>query len=280
MKTLELAGQRIRAFSIGGIETCFQLPDYNLNLDIGRCPPGAEKQSTLLLTHGHIDHAAGLPYYVSMRGLLNLSPPRVFAPVESEPVLAEILRGWARLQSDSLRCVLTGVAPGESIPLSKERFARTFRSPHRIACVGYTVFRRIRRLRPDLVHLPEPAVLERARQGEQVHVVEERPEVCFPGDTTIEVLEREPTVTTARLLILECTFLAPKVSEEKAQRGGHVHFDQLAARAHHFRNEAILLTHFSRRHPRHEIEAAVREKLPASLRDRLHLLLHDDVDAG
>lgn len=276
MEKLELAGQRLIALSIGGVETCYQLPDFGVCLDIGRCPPGAERQGTLLLTHAHIDHAAGLPYYVSMRGLHHQSPPKVYCPRASEPVLREILEGWGRLQSDATRCTLTGVGGGEIIPLPKgDAFAKVFRAPHRIATVGYTIFRRVRKLRPELVGLDGPAIAARARAGEEVHEVTERPEVCFPGDTLVEVLEQEPTATTARLLLLECTFIGTKVSVSTAKKGGHVHLDELGARAHLFHNEAILLTHFSRRFARKEIEAAVREALPESLAARVHLLIHE-----
>jgi ribonuclease Z len=268
-----LAGHRIEALSVGGVETCHQLPGFNLAMDIGRCPPGVERLGTLLLTHGHIDHAAGLPYYVSLRGMMHLAPPRVFVPEESREILGDILRSWARLQSDALRCELVGVQPGDVLPLSKHRFARAFRSPHRIACVGYTLFQEGRQRRPELAHLSEAELEALARRGEQVHEQVTRPEICFPGDTSAEVIDLEETVTTARVLLLECTFLGEHVARDKARRGGHVHLEDLAERAHLFRNEAILLTHFSRRHSRAEIEAAVRARLPESLLPRVHLLL-------
>src|SRR5262245_53930136 len=78
---LTLAGHQVRALSVGGIETCFELPAFDVCLDIGRCPAGAERRGTLLLTHAHIDHAAGIPYFISMRALLKLPEPRVVMPV-------------------------------------------------------------------------------------------------------------------------------------------------------------------------------------------------------
>lgn len=270
---LDLAGHRIEAVSVGGVETCFRVPGFDVCLDIGRSPRGAEREATLLLTHAHIDHAAGLPYYVSLRGLMGAPAPRVFCPAADRDTLWHILETWSTLQADSDRCTLEGVKPGDRIELGKSRFATVFRSPHRIATVGYTLHRRNKRLKEALRGLPNEEIAARARRGEAVQDLIDVPEICFPGDTTIDVVEREPTVRTARLLLLECTFVGDKVSEAWARKSGHIHLDQIAARADLFENEAILLTHFSRRHSPDEIRAQVDATLPESLRPRVTLLV-------
>lgn len=273
---LTLGGFAIDALSIGGIETCFDVPAFDVLLDIGRCPPGSERRSKLLLTHGHIDHAAGIPYYVSMRALLKMPRPKIFVPEASREPIEKILQAWTELQADSDHCVLTGVKAGDTIPLANDSYARVFASPHRIATCGYTLFKRVRKLKPELSGEPSEEIARRARNGEEVHLVTERPELCFPGDTRIDVVEREESVRKARVLLLECTFMETKVSPQTAREGGHVHLDQIAERAELFENEVILLTHFSRRYRRSEIEEAVQKRLPASLRPRVQLLIHED----
>lgn len=275
MVTLNVGGLEIEALSIGGVETCYQVPAFDVCLDIGRCPPGAERRPVLLLTHAHIDHAAGLPYYVSMRGLASLTPPRVYCPAADREGLQAVLDAWSRLQADSARCRLVGVKPGDEIRLPRDHVARPFRSPHRISTVGYTIFSQRKKLKPALHGLDGPEIARRARAGESVNEVQERAELCFPGDTRIEVIDREPSARKARILLLECTFVGPDVTIEKARRSGHVHLDQIAERADLFDNEHIVLTHFSRRHPPEHIKAEVDRRLPATLRDRVHLLLHE-----
>src|SRR5436190_1887717 len=127
---LDVAGHLIEAHSEGGIETCFQVPAFDVCLDIGRCPPGATTRSTLLLTHGHIDHAAGLPYWISMRAMNGLAPPRVFVPKASHGAIARMLAAWTELQSNAEQCELIPLEPGAEIPV-RGGFARTFASPHR-----------------------------------------------------------------------------------------------------------------------------------------------------
>jgi ribonuclease Z len=184
---------------------------------------------------------------------------------------------WTDLQADTERCTLTAVEPGDVVDLGKGAYATVFRSPHRIPCVGYTIFRRRKKLREELEHLSPDEIAARARAGEEVNRTVECPEICYPGDTMVDVIDDEPTVTRARLLMIECTFFSPKVDVQKARRSGHIHFDEFAERADKLQNECILLTHFSRRHPRGEIEAAVKS-LPKDLRRRIRLLVHEGSD--
>lgn len=272
---LSVAGHDIHAISAGGIETCYHLPGFDLCLDIGRCPPGAERANRLLLTHAHIDHAAGLPYYVSLRGLIGAPPPRVFCPAADRDALWHILEAWSALQADSDRCELIGVEPGEKIELGRSVYAQTFRSPHRIATLGYTLVRRVKKLRPDLEGRAQTEIAVLARSGETVTTTREIQEVCFPGDTRIEVVEKEPSVTQAKVLLLECTFLGADISPEQAAQRGHIHLQQIADRADDFKNEVVVLTHFSRRYSREQIKAEVQAVLPESLRERIVLLFPD-----
>ena len=79
---------------------------------------------------------------------------------------------------------------------------------------------------------------------------------------------------TAKLLILEVTFLDDQVSVEKARSTGHVHLDEVCERADLFENEALLFSHISRRYRAREVREILARRLPASLADRVVPLLH------
>lgn len=267
----ELGSTPLIATAVGGVESCYQLPGFDLNLDIGRCPVGAERQSRLLLTHGHIDHAAGLPYYVSLRGLYGYPPPTVYVPAGSLDALANVLKAWTQLQTDSERCRLMPLEPGQTVNLGRGLSARAFAVDHRIDALGYTLIQTRKKLRAEFQDLTGPEIRDRVALGETVQHEVEHAELSYPGDTTIRVFERSPHILQSRILILECTFVGPAFSAETATRRGHVHLDQLAAWAEHMKCERLFLTHFSQRYDRRFVEAEI-QKLPESLRSRVEII--------
>lgn len=272
---IEIAGHVIEAHSVGGIETSFQVPSFDCNLDIGRCPPAALRRSRLFLTHAHMDHAAGLPYFVSMRAMQNLPPPKVYCPQGIHANLSQILALWTQLDSSANRCELIGVNPGDRFALGGDRYMEAFRSPHRVETLGFCLIRQRKKLKPAYYGLNGKAIAEQVRLGQEVHESDETPEICFPGDTNITVVENEILVRTSRLLMLECTFIGDKPGQRWAHKGGHIHLDDIAERADLFQNEAILLTHFSRRYAPDIIRKAVQDRLPKRLKERIHLLIHE-----
>ena len=58
---------RVQGLSVAGEETVIQVPELDVCFDIGLCPRPALASPYVALTHGHMDHAAGLAYYYSQR---------------------------------------------------------------------------------------------------------------------------------------------------------------------------------------------------------------------
>ncbi len=271
-ETLELAGVAVRAISVGGLETCIELPDWHLCFDIGRCPPTAARLDTVLITHPHIDHLGGIAHHVGMRDLWKMTPPTYVIPAEYEADFNALLEVWRRLDRSNLPCRVVPIRPGEEHSLGKGRFVRAFRAVHRVPTLGYALIRRRHRLRDDLVGQPGAEIAARRRAGEEVSTPVDEIEVAFCGDTTVDVL-RNVEVRTARLLILECTFPAADVPVEKARRSGHVHLDELLPRFGELENQAILLTHFSSRYSAAHLVDLLDRRLPAEVRKRVVPLL-------
>ena len=48
-------------YSVAGEESVIQVPELNVCFDIGRCPYFALTSDFVLITHGHMDHLAGIP---------------------------------------------------------------------------------------------------------------------------------------------------------------------------------------------------------------------------
>ena len=84
---LVAGGIEIEGVSIAGHESFYKVPAFHSLLEFGRAPDDTVSYSTVCLTHGHLDHAAGLAHHASRRRLAGLPPARVFAPQEVVPDL-------------------------------------------------------------------------------------------------------------------------------------------------------------------------------------------------
>lgn len=266
-------GLEIGGLSIGGLETCIDLPGYQVAFDIGRAPDFAVARRTILFTHAHMDHLGGVAWHCATRSLRGLPPPRYVIGHENAEALRDLFAVWRRLDRSDLEHEIVAIGPGEELALSERALVRPFRSFHRVPCQGYAVWSRKTRLARDLVGKPQAELDQLRASGRSLTEIVETPEVAFCGDTLIEVLEREEVVRKARVLILEVTFLDDRVSVADCREQGHIHLDEVIARAHLFENEAIVFSHFSARWRDHEVRQILAERLPPSLRERVTPLL-------
>src|SRR5262249_29572573 len=107
--------------------------------------------------------------------------------------------------------------------------------------------------------------------GTEVTAEVRAPLVCYTSDTAPAGLDACAAVYEAQILITEMTFFRPEHRKEKIHKFGHTHLDDIVERADRFKNELIILAHFSTRYQDHQFRAAVEEKLPASIKDRVRL---------
>jgi ribonuclease Z len=271
-RALQLGGQEIVATSVGGRETCIELPGWKLCFDIGRCPDTAIRRERVLLTHAHIDHAGGLATHAAMRDMLGMRPPTWYVPSANAGDIEALLATWRRLDRSDVPATVVGCDPGDRIDLGGSCAALPFRVPHRIVTQGYALVRTRQRLLPALTGAAPSEIRARRAAGLPVSEPEDRVEVAFCGDTRAEVLDREPLVAAAQVLILECTFYDARVPAELARAKGHVHLDDLVGRADRIANPHVLLTHASARYTREEILRVLDARLPRELRERVELL--------
>jgi len=271
---LTLAGIDVDGISIGGLETCIDLPGFKVAFDIGRAPDFAVVRETILFTHAHMDHMGGVAWHCATRSLRHMKPPTYLVPRENAEAFEELFRAWRKLDRSTLPHATIAIGPGEEHALAPKRLVRPFRSPHRAPCQGYSIWTSKRKLKPELAGLAQEEI-QRIVQREHADVSTEvqMPEVAFTGDALIEVVEQEEVVRTARLLIMEVTFLDERVSVADCRAKGHIHLDEVIERAELFQNEALLFTHFSERYTSPEISALLERRLPESLRARVTPLL-------
>lgn len=271
---LQLAGISIDAISTGGLATCIQLPGFDLAFDMGLCPRSAVARGTVLFTHAHVDHLGAVVHHCATRALLGMAPPRYVVPRENAADFRQLFDVWRRLDRSDLEHTLIEASPGERVALGGGLHAAPFRSPHRVICQGYTLYRTRTRLRADL-RADDPEGIRAARaRGETVSEPFEVAEVAFTGDSLIEGVEQSVGARTARVLVMEVTFVDDRVSVEQCRSKGHIHLDEVIERADMFENEHLLFTHLSARYTDEEALRVLERRLPPQLRERVTLLGH------
>lgn len=221
-----------------------------------------------------MDHLGGIAWHCATRALRGMPPPTYVVPRAVVDEVRELFRVWRTLDRSDLEHELVGAEPGDEVPVGKNLVARPFRTFHPVACQGYAIWSRKKKLKPEYAGLSTKEIQDLVvRQQVEVSEPIETPELAFTGDTLIDALEREEVMRRARVLVMEVTFLDDRVSVSESRAMGHVHLDEVIARADLFENEALVLTHFSSRYDRTEIRALLDERLPPTLRDRAMPLL-------
>lgn len=264
--SVDAGGLVLEGVAIAGHESFYKVPAFNALLEFGRAPHDTVSFRTVCLTHGHLDHAAGLAHHASRRRLTGLPPARVFAPEEAVPDLAAWLAVSERLEDVRYGVEITAARPGESVALRNDLALAFLPGRHRVPSVGYLFLEVRRKLREDLVGLPEEEIVRLRGEGMEVSRREEIPLLAYPGDCGPEIFDAAPELLGARVLLIECSFLLPE-DLQRAHEYGHLHLQDFVDRAETFQNETIVLTHFSLRYRPAEIRRALAS-LPPALAER------------
>jgi ribonuclease Z len=261
------AGLEIEGVSIAGHESFYKVPAFRCLLEFGRAPDDVLGYPTICLTHGHLDHAAGLAHHASRRRLTGLPPARVFAPEEAVPDLEAWLAISQRLEGIDYGVRVTPAVAGESILLRRDLQLTFLPGRHRVPTVGY-LFSEVRhKLDAGLEGLSGEEIAALRAGGREVTHREEIPLLAYPGDCGPEIFEAAPELFRARVLLIECSFVNPD-DRDRARKYAHIHLDDIVERASLFQNEAIVLTHFSLRYRPAEIRKAL-DALPAEISERV-----------
>ena len=265
--TIRAGGLEIEGVSIAGHESFYKVPAFRCLLEFGRAPYDVLGYATICLTHGHLDHVAGLAHHASRRRLTGLPPARVFAPEEAVPDLEAWLAISQRLEDIDYGAHVTPAVPGGSVMLRNDLELKFLPGRHRVPTVGYLFSEIRKKLADELIGRPGEEIAALRAGGAEVTRRQQIPLLAYPGDCGPEIFDAAPELFRARVLLIECSFVAPE-DRDRAREYAHIHLDDIAGRASLFENEAIVLTRFSLRYRPEEILEAL-DALPAAIADRV-----------
>jgi ribonuclease Z len=271
--SLTAAGITIEGVSIAGRESFYKVPGFRALLDFGRAPEDTVSYATVCLTHGHLDHAAGLAHHASRRRLDGLPAARVFAPEDAVTDLEAWLAFSQRLENVDYRLHVTSAAPGAAFRLRNDLELKVLPGRHRVPTVGYLFCEVKHKLKDEFLGLPGEQIAALRARGVEVTRRLESPLLAYPGDCSPAIFDAAPELFRARVLLIECSFLLPE-DRDRARVYEHLHLEDFVERAALFENDAVVLTHFSQRYRVEEIREALRS-LPVPLSGRVVPFLPD-----
>lgn len=259
--------------SRAGEGTVLLLPQFRLALDAGFPLRAFIPAETVVVSHGHTDHVAGLLPWAAQRQLQNLGPARVFALDPLAQQLREFLALGAAMENGKPYLVdVQSVSEGQTIHLRSDCSLRFFLTSHWTPTLGVLLLWRKRQLKKEFSGLTAEAIRDLRQRGVEVSESVEVPLLAYLADTGPEVLEKEEGwLAQVEVLVVECTFL--KASDrERARRFGHMHLEDLRSWLPHAKNRHWVLTHLSRRHRLAPATKLIRKTLSSNEGPRVHLL--------
>ncbi len=237
---------RLLGFSMAGEETIVIVPEFNVAFDVGRAPREVISIDFVCLSHGHMDHAAGIAYYFSQRNFQGIPPGCVLLPHRLVGPVQDLLNVWGRIEGHVSPGRIVGVDEDEDFELRRGLVARPFRVRHGGPSLGFSLVEVRKKLKPEYAELSSAQIVELKKRGETLEYRLEIPKVAFCGDSAVgDYLDRDH-VRNAEVLLVECTFFEPE-HVERARQGLHTHVRDLPELCERVRSPHIVLTHLTRR---------------------------------
>lgn len=262
----------IEGRSRAGNETWFRIRELGIALDIGRCPDLLVSVPNIFVTHAHLDHALGIPFYFSQRNLQRLSVGTVFVPASNEKDFEALMRLHERLEGVSYEFQFAGMQKGDERTLRKDLNVRAHASSHRVPTNSYEFIEVRHKLQTQYVGLSGEELGALRSKGAHLEDRLEHSLLFYTGDTDRMILEQNDALFQSSVLMIECSFTS-EGDRERGLRYRHMHVDDLYEFSDRFENDVIVLTHFSMRDSEEDIRSNVARRCPARLRSRIRLAL-------
>jgi ribonuclease Z len=228
---------------------------------------GLRPANAVLLTHGHGDHSASLPF-VDMEFDATSA---TYVPAEIFEQTYDYINGLYNMNEGNKRkrkIRLVGVKPGEyhivEIPnkkggKGKQYKIQVFKCYHSVPTVGYGVYEIRHRLKTEYENMSGVEIGKLKKNNPSIEITEEVdvPMIVYLGDTKIRVLEDENNKDIFKFpyIMIECTFFGNSVEDNPglAIKKSHIHWNHLVPHIKSHPNNMFITYHFSERYTETQI---------------------------
>lgn len=263
---------RVQGISVAGEETVVQIPELDINFDIGLCPRAALSANHVALSHGHMDHTAALTYYLSQRHFQGMGTGTILCHKELEKPINGLMNAWIDVENQKTPYNLIALDHEQEFQIKNDHYLRAFNTNHTVPSLGFVILERRSKLKPEYVGLPQPKLVELKQQGVDITRTLEIPLIAYLGDTAWGEHFERPDVLQSQILITECTFLE-KDDHARARVGKHLHLRNIVDLLQVAASPHIVLTHLSRRTNMSVARKTIDQMIPDQDRDRLYVLM-------
>ena len=191
-------GMTIEGYSRAAVQTCWRVNELKLLFDAGVQPWDFMGTSTMFISHAHLDHIAALPLYVSRRRMMKMDPPVIYLPDSAVDTAWEMLQMFRKLDRGSMPCELIGLLPGDETHISREYVVTAVPTQHTIDSVGFVVYHRRHKLKPEFQDLTGQQIRDLKLAGTEITSEIRVPVFAYTGDTSPRGLDQNPEFFEAK----------------------------------------------------------------------------------
>ena len=269
----------ISGFSISGLSTYIQIPELDFCIDMGECPLSAIPLDHVFLTHAHGDHARCLMRHHSLRKMMGVERDSVYYMPES---ISENAKDWIRAEAlfEGVSEVKFRYPEIEPVTAGKRQFLRyrkeialePFEVKHSIPAMGGTLFFYKKKLKDEFLGKSAEEIIKLRQDGVEITREVYEPLLSFTGDCLGESLLENPSIFKSKVLVTECTFIAPE-DEAMSRKKGHTHLDHIVRALNELGDEVkceqIILSHFSMKYSEKYIQESLKKAIPEKFQDKV-----------